>query len=168
MKATAVTAVQWLSQDKLARSGVPDDVQQQLQQQRDLLPQDFSTVASAEETGEHEADAAGKSVMRVRQQLAREQQYPADASGQAQLMDIMQQVVIFCRRVLTWAPVQQWCANPGCVNLSTLSEKTIINGAGKMCACRAVLYCCTDCQKGDWQHHKPACLRYRSSAPVCC
>jgi hypothetical protein len=47
------------------------------------------------------------------------------------------------------------CANPGCTNLSGCSEGRL---RGRWCSgCRAVRFCCSDCQGAAWGSHALVC-----------
>jgi hypothetical protein len=64
------------------------------------------------------------------------------------------------------APGALCCANPGCTNLSKLSERELVAGKGTVCSsCRAVSLCSAECNNAFWKAgHKQACKRLKEEA----
>jgi hypothetical protein len=61
--------------------------------------------------------------------------------------------------------VPNFCNNPGCGNVSGVSEAALVSGRSCLCAgCRTTRYCSRVCQKQHWKQHKPACKALAAAA----
>jgi hypothetical protein len=61
-----------------------------------------------------------------------------------------------CRTLVALAPLPVVCNNPGCGELSGVSEAAAARYVCAGCGCR---YCSAACQAAGWRGHKKACRR---------
>ena len=80
---------------------------------------------------------------------------PSDVEQQKQLL---RELLVVFQMLEEEVPLPLGCSNPGCMELSGLSE--VAAHFTKACsACKVVRYCCSKCQKQHWQVHKASCKR---------
>uniref|UniRef100_A0A383WPF4 phytol kinase n=1 Tax=Tetradesmus obliquus TaxID=3088 RepID=A0A383WPF4_TETOB len=90
---------------------------------------------------------------------------PAGSPQQAvDLGELYADALQLCRVLAAAAPLPLVCNNPGCVNMSGLSETVAASMACTGCRCR---YCSAACQATDWERHKPACKRMVAAGQSC-
>ena len=82
----------------------------------------------------------------------------------AQLGDLLVEVVKLSELMLAEVPCTMGCSNPLCTNLSGVSEMEVKAGSRKTVlkactACSVVWYCSRECQVGHWKVHQPLCKR---------
>jgi hypothetical protein len=62
-------------------------------------------------------------------------------------------------------PHKQSCNNPGCRNVSGLSELQLVKGRSNTCSvCRRARYCSDVCMKQHWKQHRPVCKALAATA----
>ena len=84
--------------------------------------------------------------------------------GEAQLGDLLVEVVKLSELMLAEVPCTMGCSNPLCTNLSGVSEMEVKAGSRKTVlkactACNVVWYCSRECQVAHWKVHEPLCKR---------
>ena len=84
--------------------------------------------------------------------------------SEAQLGDLLVEVVKLSELMLAEVPCTMGCSNPLCTNLSGVSEMEVKAGSRKTVlkactACNVVWYCSRECQVGHWKVHQPLCKR---------
>ena len=84
--------------------------------------------------------------------------------SEAQLDDLLVEVVKLSELMLAEVPCTMGCSNPLCTNLSGVSEMEVKAGSRrtvlKACtACNVVWYCSRECQVAHWKVHQPLCKR---------
>jgi hypothetical protein len=67
----------------------------------------------------------------------------------------------FCRALVAVAPLPVVCNNPGCAELSGVSETAAARYVCAGCGCR---YCSAACQAAGWKSHKKGCRRMAACA----
>ena len=82
----------------------------------------------------------------------------------AQLGDLLVEVVKLSELMLAEVPCTMGCSNPLCTNLSGVSEMEVKAGSRKTVlkactACNVVWYCSRECQVAHWKVHQPLCKR---------
>jgi hypothetical protein len=73
-----------------------------------------------------------------------------------QRQQIYRDALVFCRTLVAVAPLPVVCNNPGCGELSGVSEAAAARYVCAGCGCR---YCSAACQAAGWRGHKKACRR---------
>jgi hypothetical protein len=73
-----------------------------------------------------------------------------------QRQQLYQDVLGYCRTLTAVAPLPVVCNNPGCCELSRVSEAAAAHYVCAGCGCR---YCSAACQAAGWRSHKKACRR---------
>jgi hypothetical protein len=69
-----------------------------------------------------------------------------------------------CRAVVAAAPLPLGCSNPGCENMTGVSEASAARKVCAGCRCR---YCSAACQVADRRKHKHACRRMAAAGQAC-
>jgi hypothetical protein len=73
-----------------------------------------------------------------------------------QMQQMYQDAMDSCRTIVAVAPLPVVCNNPGCRELTGVSEAAAARYVCAGCACR---YCSAACQAAGWRSHKKACRR---------
>jgi hypothetical protein len=71
-----------------------------------------------------------------------------------EMRQLYQNALCVCRTVTALAPLPVVCNNPGCGELSGVSE---VSAAHYMCAGCGCRYCSAACQAAGWRSHEKAC-----------
>jgi hypothetical protein len=74
----------------------------------------------------------------------------------AEMRQLYQDALRICRTFTALAPLPVVCNNPGCYELSGVSEAATARYVCAGCGCR---YCSAACQAAGWRSHKKACRR---------
>jgi hypothetical protein len=74
----------------------------------------------------------------------------------AEMRQLYQDALQFCRTITALAPLPVVCNNPRCGELSGVSEAAAARYVCAGCGCR---YCSAACQAAGWRSHKKACRR---------
>jgi hypothetical protein len=80
----------------------------------------------------------------------------ANCINLAELQQLYQAALGYCRTLVAVAPLPVLCNNPGCVELGGVSEAAAARYTCAGCGCR---YCSAACQVAGWRSHKKACRR---------
>jgi hypothetical protein len=79
-----------------------------------------------------------------------------DTEQLAEMRQLYQDALRFCMTVTALAPLPVVCNNPGCDELSSVSEAAAARYVCAGCGCR---YCSAACQAAGWRSDKKACRR---------
>lgn len=83
----------------------------------------------------------------------------------AERVDGLIRALVSLGQVLSVFAVRHCCNNPGCSNITGLTEKGTVRGKGCSCSgCRVARYCSKSCQVAHWKVHKPVCKMLAAAA----